>query len=316
MKKKKQCGYFWRVNRTLKKMFPSGYMTYKDFRLLTPRKRIYVIKHWFEFKYLWIALVLCVNCFAFQGVGDCEKLLSDYAQLTNKSVFLPHTLQGQCVVQSEKHFPLILKSAGFNYSEKGGFLRVTEIPPIKEKEKDAWKPEDKYFDVEFVFVNISNVLDCGFKMEDIFFTLRNLDYSFSLGLSLGCPVLDEDGSFAFKTNAHLIESWSYSHGVEQQRQKAQITSSTGAVTNEYDWITTGLNITLFQTEKGVSFSLKYTGNNGSVTTATGGVVDEVKATITDEFTKTRKLWAWTIGKQKVLATYALLLRVTPINVHP
>jgi hypothetical protein len=128
--------------------------------------------------------------------------------------------------------------------------------------------------------------------------------------------LDYDGSFAFRTNAHLIDSWSYSHGIEQQRQKAQITSSTGAVTNEYDYITTGLNLTLYQNEKGVSFSLKYTGSNGSVTTANGGIVDEVRATVTDEFTRTRKFWAFAIGKEKILATYTLFLRVTPSVLQP
>lgn len=315
MKKKKQCGYFWRVNRTLKKMFPKGYMTYKDFRKLTPRKRAYVIKHWFEFRWLWIALVLCVNCFAFQGVGDCQKLLQDYAQLTNKSVFLPHLLDGNCVIQSEKHLPLIMKNAGFSYSEKGGYIQIKPIV-YKEKDKEEWKPQDKYYNVEFVFLNMSNAIDCGFKMDDIFFKLRNLDYSFSLGLTLGCPALDYDGSFAFRTNAHLIDSWSYSHGIEQQRQKAQITSSTGAVTNEYDYITTGLNLTLYQNEKGVSFSLKYTGSNGSVTTANGGIVDEVRATVTDEFTRTRKFWAFAIGKEKILATYTLFLRVTPSVLQP
>lgn len=311
---KKKCGYFWRVNRTLKKMFPFGYMTYGDFRKLSPRKRSYVIKHWFEFKWLWIALVLAVHCFAFQGVGDCQKLLQDYAQLTNKSVFLPQLLDGNCVIQSEKHLPLIMKNAGFLYAEKGGYIQIKPII-YKEKEKEEWKPEDKYYDVEFVFLNTSTALDCGFKMDDIFFKLRNLDYSFTLGVALGCPALDYDGSFVFRTNAHLIDVWNYSHGIEQQRQKAQITSATGAITNEYDYITTGLNITLSQSQKGVTFSIKYTGSNGSVTTASGGITDEIRATVTDEFTRTRKLWAFAIGKEKVLATYMLFMRIRPSNVH-
>lgn len=317
MKNKKKCGYFWRCNRLLKEYFPNNIMTLEDFAKFPPKKRKWIIRHFFEFRIFVVCLFFLVcSSWSFQGVGECEKLLSDYAQLTNKSVFLPHTLQGQCVVQSEKHFPLILKNAGFNYSEKNGFLKVTEIPPYKEKEKEPWKPESKFYDVEFVFVNMGNALDCGFRMDDIFLTLRNLDYNVSVGLALGCPALDEDGSFAFRVNAHLLETWTYSHGIEQQRQKAQITSSTGAVTNEYDWITTGLNISLSQTEKGVSFSLKYTGRNGSVTTATGGVVDEVKATITDEYVKTRKLWAFAIGKEKILAQYTLLLRITPRIVQP
>lgn len=315
--KKKKCGYFWRCNRLLKKYFPDNRMTLQDFAKFSPKKRKWIIRHFFEFRIFVVYLLFLVcSSWSFQGVGDCEKLLSDYAQLTNNSVFLPQALQGQCVIKSEKHLPLILRAAGYNYSEKSGYLKLTPIEPYKEKEKEPWQPQDKYYDVEFVFVNMSSAMDCGFKMDDIFFTLRNLDYNFSIGLALGCPALDEDGSFAFRVNAHLVESWSYSHGIEQQRQKAQITSSTGAVTNEYDWITTGLNLTLSQTEKGVFFSLKYTGRNGSVTTATGGVVDEVKATITDEFTKARKLWAWTIGKEKILATYTLLLRIVPSNVQP
>lgn len=315
--KKKKCGYFWRVNRTLKKMFPRGYMTYTDFRKLTPRKRAYVIKHWFEFKWLFIALFLCVNCFAFQGVGDCQKLLQDYAQLTNKSVFLPHLLDGNCVVQSEKHFPLIMKNAGFNYSEKSGYIQIKPIV-YKEREqvKEEWKPQSKYYDVEFTFLNLSSAIDCGLTMDEILANLHNLDYTFSLGLNLGCPALDYDGSFAFKVNAHLIDSWSYSHGIESQRQRAQITSSTGAVTNEYDYITTGLNLTLYQSEKGVFFSLKYTGNNGSVTTASGGVVDEIKATTTDEFTRVRKFWIIPIGKEKIRATYSLILRIRSSDLPP
>lgn len=313
--KKKKCGYFWRVNRTLKKMFPSGYMTYGDFRKLSPRKRSYVIKHWFEFKWLFISLILAVNCFAFQGVGDCQKLLQDYAQLTNKSVFLPHLLDGNCVVQSEKHLPLIMKNAGFSYSEKGGYIQIKPIV-YKEKEKESWKPESKFYDVEFTFLNVSSAIDCGLKMDEILASLKNLDYTFSLGLNLGCPALDYDGSFAFKVNAHLLESWTYSHGIESQRQRAQITSSTGAVTNEYDYITTGLNLSLTQSEKGVAFSLKYTGNNGSVTTASGGVVDEIKATTTDEFTRIRKFWFIPIGKEKIHATYTLILRIRPSVLDP
>ena len=42
-------------------------------------------------------------------MGDCEKLLSDYAQLTNKVSFLPRMLSGQCVVQSEKTFSAYLE---------------------------------------------------------------------------------------------------------------------------------------------------------------------------------------------------------------
>lgn len=316
--KKKKSGYYYRLNRQLKEMckYPNIICT-EHLRRISPKRRRWIIAHWFEFKFFFVmVLFLVCNSFSFQGVGDCQKLLEDYAQLTKKSVFLPHLLDGNCVVQNEKHLPLILKNAGFNYQEKSGYIQIKPIVPLPEKPKEEWKPTDKYYDVEFVFINMSNAIDCGFKMEDVFFQLRNLDYSFSLGMSLGCPALDYDGSFAFRTNAHLIETWTYSHGIEQQRQLAQITSSTGAVTNEYSWVTTGLNLTLSQTQKGVSFSVKYTGRNGSVTTSSGGIVDEVKATVTDEFTRTRKLWAFPIGKEKILATYTLFLRIIPSNPNP
>lgn len=314
MKRKKQCGYFWRVRRTMLKCSGgSRYIDKETMWKIRPKMRKYIIRHWFDFRsFFFVWLLFAVSSFAFQGVGDCQKVLQDYAQLTNKSAFLPHLLDGNCIVQSEKHLPLILKNAGFNYVEKNGTLSIKPIV-YKEKEPEQWQPKDLYYDVEFLFVNVSSILDCGFRMDDVFFRLQNLDYSFSLGLNLGCPALDYDGSFAFKVNAHLLESWQYSHGTENQRQRAQITSSTGAVTNEYDYITTGLNLSLNQTQKGVSFSLKYTGNNGSVTTSSGGVVEEVKATITDEFTRKRKFWIVPIGVEKVRATYTLILRVTPVN---
>ena len=278
MKRKKPSGYFWLVRRTLLKHSKgTRYIDKEILCKIRPKMKKYVIRHWFEFRFFFFVwLFFAVASFAFQGVGDCQKVLQDYAQLTNKSAFLPHLLDGNCIVQSEKHLPLIMKNAGFNYVEKNGTLSIKPIV-YKEKEPEQWQPKDLYYDVEFLFVNVSSILDCGFKMDDVFFRLQNLNYSFSLGLNLGCPALDYDGSFAFKVNAHLLDSWQYSHGTESQRQRAQITSSTGAVTNEYDYITTGLNLSLSQTQKGVSFSLKYTGNNGSVTTSSGGVVDEVQA---------------------------------------
>lgn len=317
--RKKHSGYFWRVRKELLNLsLNTKRIDYNILCKISSKKRKYIIRHFFEFRFFFFVslLLICSNLYAFQGVGDCQKLLADYAQLTNKSVFLPHLLDGQCVVKSEKHLPYILRSAGYNYAEKSGYIQIKPIEPPKEKEKESWKPEDKYYDVEFLFVNLSSALDCGFKMDDVIARLHNLDYTFSLGLALGCPALDYDGSFAFRTNAHLVESWSYSHGTESQRQRAQITSSTGAITNEYDYITTGLNLSLQQGEKGVSFSIKYTGNNGSVTTASGGITDEFRATTTDEFTRVRKLWLFPIGKEKIHAQYTLILRVKPRTPTP
>lgn len=107
----------------------------------------------------------------------------------------------------------------------------------------------------------------------------------------------------------MLDSWSYSHGNETQRQNAQITSSTGAVTNQYEYVTTGLNLTLEQNENGVFYSLKYTGNNGSVTTSRGGIVEEVRATIMDEYKRRRKFWFIPIGQENKLALYTLVLRI-------
>ena len=263
---------------------------------------------------IFFVLLLSVYCFSFQGAGDCEKLLTDYAQLTSKSVFLPRSLSGSCVVQSEKHFPFILKSAGFDYKLKDDVIQVSAIEKSpSQRVKSEWKPKSLFYNVTFVFVNSGSAYDCGLKMQDIVAKSYNLDYEFTLGLSLGCPALDYDGSFSFRVNAHLLDNWSYSHGIESARQSAQITSSTGAVTNQFEYITTGLNLTLEQNEKGVFYSLKYTGNNGSVTTSRGGVVDTIRASILDEYEAVRKFAFLPIGKEKKRALYNLVLLITPRN---
>lgn len=279
---------------------------------LSDKQIKYFVRNNLNFKKLFFFwLVLVCSCWSFQGVGDCPKLLTDYAQLTGKSVFLPAGLAGSCVVQSEKHFPLILKNAGYTYKEKAGFLDVHEIPIYKEKAPEPWKPSSKFFNVSFIFLNISSTIDCGLKMEDVIASSHNLDYSFSLGLSLGCPALDYDGSFAFRTNVHLLDTWEYSHGVETSRTKAQITSSTGAITNQYEYLTTGLMLTLEQRESGIFYKFRYTGKNGSVTYSNGGIIDKITALVTDEYTRTRFFGFIPLGKEKVLATYSLILRIEP-----
>ena len=200
--KNKKCGYFWRCRKSLLQSSGGSFWIKKEHLWkINPRKRKYIIKHWFDFRnffFVWLFFAVC--SFSFQGVGDCQKILQDYAQLTNKSVFLPHLLDGNCVVQSEKHLPLIMKNAGYSYSEKGGYINIKPIV-YKEKEKEEWKPQSKYYNVEFTFLNVSSAIDCGLKMDEIIASLKNLDYTFSLGLNLGCPALDYDGSFAFKVNA-------------------------------------------------------------------------------------------------------------------
>lgn len=311
--KKKKCGYYYRINKQIKELAMGQQIRGVDFRKLSPARRRWAIAYWFDFKWFVVLLFFVSFSYGFQGVGDCEKLLTDYAQLTNKSVFLPSMLSGKCVVQSEKHFPLIMKNAGLHYKESNGIISLKHIEPAPEKPKEEFKPRDLYYDVSFAFVNIGNAFDCGIKVDDVLATFRNISYDFTFGGSLGCPAMDYDGSFVFNVNAHLIESWSYSHGLESQRQNAQITSATGAVTNQYEWITTGLNLTLSQTEKGINYTLKYTGNNGSVSTSAGGLVEEVRATIIDEYTTTRKLLFVPIGSEKRRATYSLVLRIVPRN---
>lgn len=282
---------------------------------LNPRQRKYLIRNWFKFRgffFLW--LFFACSCFAFQGAGDCEKLLTDFAQLTNKSVFLPRMLSGSCVVQSEKHFPLILKSAGFDYRLKDDVIQVSAIEKdYKQNTKPVWKPKSKEYDITFVFVNAQNAYDCGLKISDILAKTYNLEYEFTIGLALGCPVLDTDGSFAFHVNARLLDRWTYSHGSESARQKSTITSSTGAVTTDYEYITTGLNLELEQNEMGVFYTLKYTATNGSLTTSHGAIVDDVRATIMDETDNVRKVFFLPIGREKKLATYSLVLKISPRN---
>lgn len=250
---------------------------------------------------------------AFQGQGDCNKLLSDFAQLTNKSVFIPSGLSGSCVVRSEKDFPLILKNAGFRYSEKGSFLNVVEIPPQKEKEKEVFRPSPKLFQVAFSFINVSTALDCGLTLKDVLFSFENLDYSFSVGGSLGCPALDLDGSFSFKVNAGLVDSWKYTHGFESQRANSEITSSTGAVTTSYSYITTGLELSLSQTEKGVYYSLRYVSKSGAVTTSAGLVVPLVQADILEEVKQKRKLWIVPLGWENSTQKYKLILQIKELE---
>lgn len=326
--KKKKSGYFWRFRKMLiKKRIVSvswignenGLATFdvtkESLLRLNPRQRKYLIRNWFDFRgFFFVWLFFACSVFAFQGAGDCEKLLADFAQLTNKSVFLPRTLSGSCVIQSEKHFPMILKSAGFDYRLKDDVIQVSAIEKnFVQRDKPQWKPKSLFYDVVFVFVNSSTAYDCGLKMRDIVATAENLDYAFTLGLSLGCPALDADGSFSFRVNVHLLDSWSYSHGTESARQQAQITSSTGAVTNQYEYITTGLNLVLEQNENGVFYTLKYTGNNGSVTTSHGGIIDEIRATITDEYEGVKKFVFLPIGKERKHAMYNLVLRIVPRN---
>lgn len=251
--------------------------------------------------------------FSFSGVGECDKLLTDFAQLTNKSVYLPKSLSGSCVVQSEKDFPLVLKSAGFSYRNRRGVLLVDPLPPPQEKEKELWVPSVKNYKVQFAFINVSSALDCGLTLNDVLFSFNNLEYSFSIGGSLGCPALDQDGSFSFSVNASLTDSWTYTHGLEQSRAVSEITSATGAVTTQYSYITTGLTLSINQRQDGVFYSLRYTSKNGAVTTSAGRVVEVIQADITESVKTRRKLWIIPLGVETQEMTYRLVLKISEVE---
>lgn len=258
---------------------------------------------------------LSPNLWAFEGVGDCQKLLGDFAVLTRKSAFIPAALSGNCIIKNEKDFPLVLKSAGFKYAEKSGVLTISALPApvVKEEKKPEWKPSSKQYKIDFAFVNVNSALDCGLTLKEVLFSFENLDYSFSIGGSLGCPALDSDGSFSFSVNASLLDKWTYTHGVETQRAQSEITSATGAVTTSYTWITTGLDLTLEQKESGVFYTLRYTSKNGSVSTSSGLVTDLVQADITEDIKQKRKLWIIPIGWWHTDARYKLVLKVTEVK---
>lgn len=253
-------------------------------------------------------VVLCPNIWAFEGSGDCSKLLSDFAFLAKKSAFIPSGLSGSCIVKNEKDFPLILKNAGFSYRDKGGVLSVAPIIPFEKKE-EVWKPLKKDYEIYFAFINISSAIDCGLSLNDVLFSFENLNYAFSFGGSLGCPALDNDGSFSFAVNASLTDSWSYTHGLETSRAQSEITSATGAVTTSYTYITTGLELTLKQREDGVFYSLRYTSKNGSVSTSAGLVADLVQADILEEIRTKRKLWFIPLGWVSTDSKYRLILKI-------
>ena len=130
---------------------------------------------------LLIILLLFQNvpCHSFEGVGECPKLLTDFAFLMKKSVYLPEALKGSCVIHSEKDFPKVLKSAGYNYKEQGSVITLTQIEPPKPK---VWHAPLKRYIVNFAFLNKSSVLDCGLKMNDVLASNRNQSLPHQLNL--------------------------------------------------------------------------------------------------------------------------------------
>lgn len=257
-----------------------------------------------------LVLFLSVHCHSFEGVGECSKLITDFAFLTKKSVYLPEILKGSCVIHSEKDFTKVMRSAGFNYKEQGSVITLTEIPASLPK---IWHAPLKRYVVNFAFLNKSSVIDCGLKMQDVLASLNNLSVSFSVGASFGCPAFDDDGSFAFSANATLTDRWNYTHGTETQRPKSTITSSTGAVTTEFDYLTTGLDISLNQTEHGQYYALRYTSNNGSIITSAGAITELVESDIVETYKKKRKLWFIPLGEYVVESNYKMLLQIKELK---
>lgn len=247
---------------------------------------------------------------AFEGSGDCPKILTDYAFLSGKSMYLPKLLSGNCVIKDSRDIPKVMKAAGFNYKETKNVITLSEIvPPIVK----PWQAPLKRYVVNFAFLNKSSSMDCGLSLHDILAGFANLKFSFSLAGSFGCPAYDDDGSFAFSVVAALTDEWQYTHGIETQRPKTEITANTGAVTTSYDYITTGLDIRLNQTETGQYYNLRYTGRNGSITTSHGAITELVESDIVETYDKKRKLWIIPLGTYKVDSMFKMLLQIKEIN---
>lgn len=281
---------------------------YRSFVKLSPKARKYIVLNGFLLsKVFFTLLLLCSFGWSFTSSGDCGQVIQDYALLTKKSVFLPSTLNGECIVENEKHLPKILKAAGFNYKVLNDIITISEIQPYN---PPSWKPQEKLYKIEFLFIHLGDAINCGLSMDDIIFKWHNLTYDFNFAGQLGCPALDQDGSFALSVNASLKDEWFYTHGIETERTKSRITSATGAVTTDYEFITSGLSLRLWQNENGVFYELRYTAKNGAITTSKGGIVGEVLADILDEYEKVRKFWFIPLGSEKENARYRLRLKIT------
>lgn len=255
---------------------------------------------------------LCGNVHAeFKSSGECYQVLNDYANLTNKSVFLPNDLSGKCVINNEKHLPKIFQNSGFFYKEKNDFISIKKIPE-KNHEKKVLNPFKPYnIRATILFLNETSLNNCGLTVGDVIAQTYNFDYSFNFFSLLGCPGLNSTKSFIFKGNISLLERWQYSHGKEEKKEKAIITSSTGAVTNEYEYYTSGLNILLEQNEfQNLSYTISYLSDNETKFLNSGLVLlgEPLTLKIVDDVEKVRKIFFIPIGKELVKETYQLYIR--------
>lgn len=228
-------------------------------------------------------------------------------------MFLPKLLSGQCVIKDSRDIPIIMKAAGFKYKETKTSITLTEISPPPPPIIKQWQPPLKRYIVNFAFLNKSSSIDCGLTMKDILAGFVNLKLSFSIAGSFGCPAYDDDGSFAFSVVAALTDEWQYTHGIENQRANSEITTSTGAVTTSYDYITTGLDIKLSQTEFGDYYDLRYTSRNGSITTSRGAITELVESDILETYEKKRKIWFIPLGSYKIESMFKMVLQIKELK---
>lgn len=258
-------------------------------------------------------LFLSVPSWAFEGTGECPKLLMDYAFLEGKSMFLPKLLSGHCIIKDSRSIPKIMKAAGYKYKEDKTTITLEELPPPPPPIVKAWQPPLKRYLVNFAFLNKQSSKDCGLTINDILASFANLKLSFSVAGSFGCPAFEDDGTFAFSVVAALTDEWQYTHGTETQRANTEITTTTGAVSTSYDYITTGLDIKLNQTEQGQFYNLRYTSRNGSITTNHGAITELVESDIAETYEKKRKLWIIPLGTYTVEAMYKMILQIKEVK---
>lgn len=245
---------------------------------------------------------------SFSSSGTCQNVLNDYLKLTGKSGFIDANLTGYCVINEEKHLKQTLQNGGYIFKDKNGVIQVKQRVD-KPKEFLSWKPKIKKYQVKFLFVNLSSLLDCGIKLNDVLATLYNTELTATIGASVGCPALDYDGSFRFVGNVSLTDKWEFSQGTESQKIRTQITTSTGAVSTQYDDYTTGFTLVLRQLEHSMNYELTYIGSNGSKTHNYGEITDKVIIDVWNDYEEIRKLWFIPLGIEKKRDTYKFYLQI-------
>lgn len=245
---------------------------------------------------------------AFTSSGTCQNVLNDYLKLTNKSGFIDANLSGFCVVNHEKDLKQVLQNGGYIFKEKSSVIQVKQSQD-KPKEIFSWKPVVKKFQVKFLFVNLSSLLDCGIKLNDVLASLYNTELTATIGASVGCPALDFDGSFRFVGNVAFTDKWEFSQGTESQKIRTQITTSTGAVSTQYEDYTTGFTLVLRQLEHSLNYELTYIGSNGSKTHNYGEITDKVNIDVWNDYEEIRKLWFIPLGIERKRDTYKFILYI-------